>query len=800
MKPSLRIALVVSLVALLVPPVFARDPWVTQTGLTGEQLASRLETFATSTYGVAPEQISGYEEFGAIRYAALWGPRTDAAPRQVLFGRTALQLTQQNSLLQSAGWRLHWINGFHFNGTDYYNAVYRRTHGVSQQLRIGQTYNDHLATRGELSASGHFLENLTVFRSGGINIRHTAFWNQANIGPQTEVSYALSPAELNSAAGSRSSLNWRVHSLCGYSPAVIVDGIDTRYTVIWRRPAFTGPWGLIPGLDKANYFAADSNNVGIGWRPTFLQGWKHGDGVKFNAMWAPNGGLDINWINRIDTLVNDARAAEDIPALSLAISRQGRLVFKRAYGLADTATNEWAGTDHRFRFASVAKAITGAAVVHAIQHQSARTLDSTIFGAGALFGDTYGSQPYSDNERAITIRHLLHHTHGWSGEGRLWWHDHPAYGSDPNAVIDWQLDNVGVTFTPGTRGRYSNFGYVVAARVVERLTGQTYEEYVTNRLFAPSGISGLLRPRIGGRTKLEKQFMEVSNYPHTTDTDGPYNIDHRRMDGSTGWVGRPSDLLLLGRRLDGDATHADILSAASITVLHTRGNPGSSLNYGWRTYGLGWYTDDYNNPGFWGHNGSMNGTRAEFIVGTNGTSFAWAANKQAEISNPALEAILNDITAANAWPDIDLFGVYHPAYNAWVVEHFNGVERGQPGLEHLLWNPAADPDGDGLPNAAEFYHGLDPRRPDRSPYTVTRVGNELRIRWLRKTGIEGAVMGFRTGTDLKSWGPRPLLSLLHQWRITDRNDLISLVGYAWQEFLIPANADRRFLRFHYEIR
>ncbi len=779
----------------------ARDPWVTQTSLTAAQLESRLATFSAPALGLVPEQITGYEEAGAIRYAALWGPRADAYPRQILLGLTSTQLTLQNLPLQNSGWRLHWLDGFHSGGTDYYNAIYRRTHGPAQSIRLGQTLAQHNTSRAELTAAGHYLENLTVFRSTGLNLRYAAFWNQfTGFAPQIEVSYGITSFDLNTQIALRSA-NWRIHSLHGYEPPSIGATPEPRYTVVWRRPALTGSWNVLHGMEKLNYFAADSNHTGIGWRPAYLQAWKHGNDMKFNALWLPNGGLAQSRIDSIDTLVNNFLADNSIPALSLAISRGGRLVFKRAWGLADPENDEWAGPEHRFRFASVAKPITGAAVVHALENQTARTLDSPLFGSGSIFRNTYGTQPYSANERAITIRHLLHHTHGWDSEGRLWWNNWPAYGSDPNPVIDWQLDNIDVTSTPGTYGRYSNFGYVVAARVVERLSGKTYETYVHDHLFTPSGVTGLLRPRIGGRTRAERHPMEVT-YDRGPDSGDPYEIDHHRMDGSTGWIARPSDLLLLGRRVDGNATHTDILSADSITALRTPGAPDSSTGYIWQTYGLGWAPSHapWGDIVDWGHNGGMSGTRSEFHVSMNsGTSFAWVANRRtygdpdpANAFTANLRGIFSNITAANAWPRFDLFGVWHPEYNAWVAEHFTATERGLPGLEHLLTDPAADPDGDGLPNAAEYYHGLDPRQPDASPYHTAIVGNNLRIRWLRKTGLEGATIACRFSTNLTSWVS------LASVTIKDRPELIAPLGSSWQELVIPISGPHRFVRFHFD--
>ena len=786
----MKAILLLALVFTLPGKCLARDPWVTLTGLTEAQLTSRVTTFSNDQLGVVPEQVSGYVENDQIRFAALWGPRTDAYTRRVVLDQTESQLAGINTTLQAAGWRLTWINGFAVNGVPHFNAIYRKTSGAPQVLRLGDTLSEHQSADSSLGDT-HYLENLCVYRDGAA-VRYAAVWNQAVFQLVTKASYGLTAEGLNADVAANQA-GWRLHNVCGYTNPIVIGGESPlRFTTVWKKPVRSTGWGIIPAMTKENFFAADSNQTGVGWRTSFLQAWNQGDQVKFNAMWLPNGGLEQSYITQIDTLVRNAMQAEDLPGFTLAISRRGKLVFKRAYGLADTESNEWAGTNHRFRIASVSKPITGVSVVHALAGQSTWDLDSTVFGSGALFGTDYGAAPYSAFEQDITVRNLLHHTAGWTSEGKLWYFDEPSWGSEHEPFIDYQLQSESVTNEPGTVGRYSNLGYTIAARVVEKISGQSFESYTRSQVFAPCGISNLLGPLVGERTRAQKKFMEVSYYPNDNPTD-PEVVDPRRMDGSTAWIARPADLLLLARRVDGDAAYEDILDAAGITALHTRGTPGSSSGYSWQTYGLGWACNDYSNPTRWGHNGSMAGTRAEWWYRTNGLAYAWAANAQGGISNTALENILNDITANSDWPDIDLFGTYHPAYNAWLAEHFEAVERSE-GLDALLLSPDADPDGDDLPNAAEYYLGRDPREPDRSPFSVVVVGDQMRVRWSRKLGIDGVDARIQWSQDMGSWSVPP------SFQIVDRSDLISQVGYRVQEMLVPMTTARRFARLDFSVR
>ncbi len=751
----------------------ARDPWVTLTGLTEDQVNSRVGTFSNNQLGVVPEQISGYVENGNERFAVLWGPRPDAYTRRVVLSQTENQLIAINALLQEGGWRMNWINGYSVDGVPFFNAIYRKTNGSPQVLRLGDSLSQHQSA--DASLNNAYLENLSTYRDGTA-VRYAAVWNQSIFQLAVTVSHGLTAEELNADVVSHQG-NWRLHNLCGYTlPVVLAGQSPIRFTAVWKQPKRNTLWGVIPSMTKENFFATDSNQTGVGWRPEFLHFFNKGEEVVVNAQWVPNGGLKQAYINRIDTLVRDAMEDEEIPSVSLAISRRGKLIFKRAWGFADTATNEWAGTDHRYRIASVSKAVTGVAVVHALAGQSTWNLNSKVFGSGALFGTDYGTAPYSTFEQDISVRNLLHHTAGWTSDGKLWYGDEPAWGSQHKPIIDHQLQNLSVTNDPGTIGRYSNLGYTIAARVVEKLSGDSFETYTRNEVFAPCGISSILGPLVGERTRAQKKFMEVSYYPNTAEPADPEVVDPRRMDGSTAWIARPADLLLLARRVDGDTRHEDILSANNVTALHTRGNPISSSGYGWQTYGLGWYCDNYSNPGYWAHNGSMAGTRAELVAGTDDIHYSWVANARGSV-----------------WPDIDLFGTYHPAYNTWLAVHFTGVERNQ-GLDAVLLSPDADPDGDRLPNAAEYYLGLDPRESNRSPFSTAIVNGNLRIRWQRKTGIDGATIALQTSGNMSAW------SGFLQPEIVNRPDLISQVGYGIQEVLIPISQSRRFARFDFNVR
>jgi CubicO group peptidase (beta-lactamase class C family) len=529
----------------------------------------------------------------------------------------------------------------------------------------------------------------------------------------------------------------------------------------------------------------------VGRRPVFQQAWASGAEIRFNGIWVENGGLAGQWVDELDRNVAEHMRTNGIPGVTLAVSRNGRLVFAKGYGLADQEAGELTGPEHRFRVASVSKPVCAVSVLHTLENFSGRSLNSRLFGAVGIFGTNYGTPPYSTFEQRITLRNVLNHTAGWPHDGKLWWDDEPAWGSEHKPVIDYQLNSVSLTVDPGDVGRYSNLGYVIAARVVEHMTGRTFEDYTKNEVLASCGISGVTRMAIGERTRAQQQFMEAAYYPVVSFPWDPYVIDPRRMDGSTAWIARPTDLLLLARRIDGNGTHTDILSADSITDMKTPGSPTNSTGYTYQRYGLGWGTDNINNPTYWGHNGGMAGTHADFRVRVDGISFAWMANAPTNSLNSTINAWAARVTTANAWPDLDLFYSAHPAYDAWAVLQFSALDRGQPGLRHFIHGPEADPDGDRIPNAGEAYLGLDPLTANASPLSVAKVGSNLRVRWQRSTTERGVKASIQTSSDLVNWAFPIGIS------ITDRPDLATTVGRMYQEAIIPITGSRRFARIIY---
>jgi CubicO group peptidase (beta-lactamase class C family) len=210
------------------------------------------------------------------------------------------------------------------------------------------------------------------------------------------------------------------------------------------------------------------------------------------------------------------------------------------------------------------------------------------------------------------------------------------YSLDANELIQWTLQNIALTNAPGTAYSYSNFGYCILGRIIEKITGLNYEEFIKDEVL----IDGAFNMDIGGDTLADALPNEVQYY----DAGNPYAYPVRRMDAHGGWVSSAIDIVRFGVRNDGFPTKSDLLTPATFGTMMT----GSAAN---PNYACGWARN--NVPNFW-HGGSLPGT-STILVRTE-SKFVWAALANSRNPNPQLDSMMWEINAAVAsWPAHDLF-------------------------------------------------------------------------------------------------------------------------------------------------
>ena len=330
-----------------------------------------------------------------------------------------------------------------------------------------------------------------------------------------------------------------------------------------------------------------------------------------------------------------------VPGLSVAIAKKGRLVYAEGFGLADKERNEQVTPNHLFRIASVSKPLTSVAIFRLFE-SGKLSLSDKVFGPKGVLGTTCGEPPYLEHVEEITIEHLLTHTAGgWQNDASDPMFSHPAM--DHQQLISWTIAHQALKHPPGERYAYSNFGFCILGRVIEKLSGQSYEKHLCENVLAPCGIS---RMRISGNTRAERAPDEVAYYDKNS--EAPYRMNVRRMDSHGGWLATPTDLVRFLVRVDGFPTKPDLLKPESIKLMTTPSSAAAG-------YAKGWCVNQQHN---WWHMGSLPGTTTVMVRTSH--QFCWAALTNTRNPKSSIDADLDHLTwdmigKVNTWPEGDLF-------------------------------------------------------------------------------------------------------------------------------------------------
>jgi D-alanyl-D-alanine carboxypeptidase len=165
---------------------------------------------------------------------------------------------------------------------------------------------------------------------------------------------------------------------------------------------------------------------------------------------------------------------------AVLIEKNGRVLFSSAYGLADRERGIPNTLRTRFRIGSMNKMFTAAAV---LQLAEAGKVDLTAPVGGYLVG-----YPNRDVAAKVTIHHLLTHT---GGTGDIFGPEFQAHRLELRTLDDYArlYGDRGPEFEPGSRFGYSNYGYILLGVLIEKVSGQTYYDYVQAHVYEPAQMT-----------------------------------------------------------------------------------------------------------------------------------------------------------------------------------------------------------------------------------------------------------------------------------------------------------------------
>ena len=353
-----------------------------------------------------------------------------------------------------------------------------------------------------------------------------------------------------------------------------------------------------------------------------------------------------------------------IAGASVAIAKDGKLVYARGFGFADTAAGIETQPYSKFRIASISKLVTAVAVMK-LQEEGRLSLNDKVFGPEGILNDSCFCKPKDKRVFDITVAHLLSHEGGWS----------QRYGDQmfmPQVIASQMKTNLPVDtrtiiefalgkrlhFTPGTGRSYSNLGYSILGLVVEKKSGLPYDEYCRTEIFEPLGIYDMMPARNLPEQKapFEVTYYEPSGMPLRPSIYGTGELvpvryggnDIETLGAAGYWLATAPDLMRLLLAVDGLGYNKDLLSEESIMFMTDTNNQFAPV--GWKTS----YID-----GTWVRTGSFAGTAGMMKRQPDGISWVVLLNSSAwngpEIHSYISRMMTKMMSKVNEWPDHDLF-------------------------------------------------------------------------------------------------------------------------------------------------
>ena len=180
---------------------------------------------------------------------------------------------------------------------------------------------------------------------------------------------------------------------------------------------------------------------------------------------------------RFETLVLDAYAADE-PGTAVIIAKGGEIIYTKGHGMANLEWQIPIEPDMVFRYGSITKQFTAVAILMLLE-QGKLQLDEVI--------TTY-LPDYPLADQPFTIRHLLTHTSGIT-----------SYTDMPSWLSLWRKDLTVAElidlfkdkprlFAPGEKWAYNNSGYILLGAIIEKLSGQSYADFIQTHIFEPAGM------------------------------------------------------------------------------------------------------------------------------------------------------------------------------------------------------------------------------------------------------------------------------------------------------------------------
>ena len=373
---------------------------------------------------------------------------------------------------------------------------------------------------------------------------------------------------------------------------------------------------------------------------------------------------DLDEYSQLDQSFNHFIQKWDLASASVAIAKDGKLIYAKGFGYADKEDSIKAEPYSLYRVASVSKLITAVGIMRLVEDKML-SLDTKVFGKEGLLNDTVYSHYVDKRVEDITVKNLLNHSAGWTS----YWGDHmfinDMIAKSLKKPLPVSLQDIvcfalskRLHFQPGTYSSYCNLGFSILQLVVEKASGKSYESYIKENVFYPLNIDDahLAYNFDSLRYPNEARYYEIPEAEKVIAFDGSKESilksrggnDIRTLGAAGGWVISSVSMLKLILAIDGNNNFPDLLTKQSIMRMVEK--DGDYQPLGWKTI--------YPN-GKWWRSGSFPGTSALAVMRSDGFSYVFLTNTSPWTASKfpyEIDRLMSrDFKLLDKWPKINLF-------------------------------------------------------------------------------------------------------------------------------------------------
>ncbi|MCP4098538.1 MAG: beta-lactamase family protein [Planctomycetaceae bacterium] len=367
----------------------------------------------------------------------------------------------------------------------------------------------------------------------------------------------------------------------------------------------------------------------------------------------------------LDEMMGSFMREHKVPGASLAVSKDGVLVYSRGFGLRDVRQELPVMPSTRFRIASLSKPITSAAIA-ALVKSGKMTFDDPLVS----FLDAKERSLLHPQLRSVTIKQILLHRGGWdrsiSGDpmfetvkiGKALRLGRPANQAE---LIQFVLQRA-PDFEPGAKYAYSNFGYCLLGRVIERVSKQPYGEFVKGALFKVSSETSLdLGKTLTAQTNESRYYVPSQRRVTGVVTGvigkqvptqyGGWCIEN--MDSHGGWIASAEDLVAFANSFNQPESSVFLTKTIASEVFQNPLGDDKDVfyGYGWlvRRVGSGHRLNTW-------HNGSLPGTSTLLVRRHDGFNWAVLFNSRDGSDGKSLSTLIDPlihqaVNRVEKWPE-----------------------------------------------------------------------------------------------------------------------------------------------------